>query len=91
MVKETNQADPDALALSALAWTLSDEIRARRLLDTTGLTPDGLRARLRERATLAALLRFLEAHEPDLIACAAELFVPPTELVEARRRLEEKQ
>jgi hypothetical protein len=34
------------------------------------------------------VLRFLEAHEPDLVACAAALEVEPAELVEARRRLE---
>jgi hypothetical protein len=38
---------------------------------------------------LAALLRFLEAHEPDLVSVSAELGVKPEELVEARRELEE--
>ena len=38
---------------------------------------------------LAALLRFLEAHEPDLMSVSAELGVKPEELVEARRELEE--
>jgi hypothetical protein len=37
---------------------------------------------------LAAALGFLEAHEPDLIAAADALAVPPAELVEARRLLE---
>ena len=86
--KETNQAAPEALALAALAWTLADEARARRLLDTTGLTPEALREGLGERALLGALLRFLEAHEPDLIACAEEIGLSPSDLVDARRRLE---
>jgi hypothetical protein len=38
---------------------------------------------------LAALLRFLEAHEPDLVSVSAELGVTPEDLVEARRELEE--
>ena len=38
---------------------------------------------------LAALLRFLEAHEPDLVAVAEELGVEPAVLVETRRELEE--
>ena len=88
MNKETNRRVPDALALAALAWTLADQQRAERLLDTTGLSPEELRGGLGDPAMLAAAVRFLEAHEPDLIACAEELNVSPTELVEARRSLE---
>ena len=87
-IQDTNRADPEALALSALGWTLADEARAQRLLALTGLTPDDLRTRLGEPALLGAVLRFLEAHEPDLLACAVALGVPPAELVEARRRLD---
>jgi len=86
-LNETNQAD-EALALSALGWTLQDNGRADRLLALTGLTPEDLRARLTERSLLSATLRFLEAHEPDLVACAEALEVRPLDLVEARRRLE---
>ena len=89
MIKnDSNAAAPEALALAALAWTLGDEGRARRLLDTTGLTPEALREGLGEPALLAAVLRFLEAHEPDLLACADAIEVPPSALVEARRSLE---
>jgi hypothetical protein len=80
--------DPEALALSALGWTLADEARAQRLLALTGLTPDGLRERLGERGLLAATLAFLEAHEPDLLAAADALGITAAEIVEARRRLE---
>ena len=65
--------DAEALGLRALAWTLGDERRAARLLDTTGLTPDDLRARVGEPAVLGAVLGYLEAYEPDLIACAEAL------------------
>ena len=85
---ETNQPDPEALALAALGWTLAEEGRARRLLALTGLTADALRGGLGEVATLAAVLRFLEAHEPDLVACADALAVAPLDLVVARRSLE---
>jgi hypothetical protein len=89
MLKDrTNPPDPEALALSALGWTLSDEDRAERLLALTGLTPDDLRRRLGEPSVLAAALGFLEAHEPDLLACAAALGVAPAALVDARRSLE---
>jgi hypothetical protein len=83
---ETN--DDEALALGALGWTLSDDGRAGRLVALTGLTPAGMRERLEDRTFLAALLRFLEAHEPDLLACAGDLGVSPARLVAAREALE---
>ena len=84
---ETN-VDAVPLALQALAWTLGDRDRAQRLLDTTGLFPDDLRHRAGEPAVLAAVLGFLEAYEPDLIACAADLDVKPGAIVAAREALE---
>ena len=87
-IPDTNGEDAEALALAALGWTLQDGARAERLLALTGLTPNDLRSRLSERSVLAATLAFLEAHEPDLIACAQELGVRPVRLVEARQRLE---
>lgn len=87
---DTNPSTADgaaALALQALAWTLGDADRAQRLIDATGLFPDDLRRRVGEPAVLAAVLGFLENHEPDLVACADDLDVPPTALVAARRAL----
>lgn len=81
-------ADHTNLALGALAWTLGDSARASRLLGVTGLEPGELRARAGEPALLAACLGFLEAHEPDLIACADALDVRPAQLVAARAALE---
>ncbi len=81
-------SNAEALALSALGWTLGDGDRAARLLALTGLTPEDLRSRIGEPAVLAAVLTFLEAHEPDLIACADALEITPERLVEARRLLE---
>ena len=87
--RETNPpTDAQALALSALAWTLADPARAERLLALTGLDPSELRARIGEPALLAAALGFLEAHEPDLVACAAALDTDPAALVSARAALE---
>ena len=81
--------DPLALALGALASTLGDNRRAQRFVDLTGIGTDELRARVGEPLLLAALIRFLEAHEPDLVAVAGELGVKPEVLVQARRELEE--
>jgi hypothetical protein len=85
---ETNEDTASALALAALSWAVQDETRAQRLLALSGLTPEDLRARISEPALLAAVLGFLEAHEPDLLACAEALDVSPVELVSARSILE---
>ena len=82
--------DPVALALAALAATLSDERRAQRFLDLTGIGTNDLKRKASDPALLAALLRFLEAYEPDLLAVAEALGVPPATLVEARRQLEDQ-
>jgi hypothetical protein len=85
----TNHNDPITLALGALVATLGDERRARRFLDLTGIGTEELKVRAAEPALLAALLRFLEAHEPDLVAVAEALGCKPEDLVEARAQLEE--
>ncbi|HJQ15376.1 MAG TPA: DUF3572 domain-containing protein [Allosphingosinicella sp.] len=85
--QETNER-ADALALSALGWILGDQKRADRLLALTGLSPADLRDGLSDPALLAAVLGFLEAHEPDLLACAEALGVDPDRLIAARVRLE---
>ena len=86
---DTNDTlDASALAFQALAWALMEETRAERLLSLTGLTPEGLRASVMEHSTQAAILSFLEAYEPDLIACAAIIGVSPALLVHARQELE---
>jgi hypothetical protein len=87
-MKADQTNDEEALALGALGWTLSDDARAQRLVALTGLTPAGMRERLQDRDFLAETLRFLEGHEPDLVACADELGVPPAQLVAAREKLE---
>jgi len=84
---DTND-DAATLALRALAWTLGDATRAERLLALTGLAPGDLRAGAGDPATLAAVIGFLEAHEPDLIACAEAIGAAPAALVAARGMLE---
>ncbi len=80
-------ADPQALALNALVWVLSDEDRAQRLLSLTGMTPDVLRDGLTDVSVQGAVLEFLCSHEPDLVAAADALEVEPQELADAARRL----
>ena len=88
MLRETPN-DPVAVALAALAATLGDERRAQRFLDLTGIGTDELKRRAADPTLLAALIAFLEAHEPDLVAVAAEVGIDPSGLSAARRGLED--
>jgi len=82
-----SETDPATLALGALGWVLADDSRAQRLLALTGMTPDDLRGGLSDPAFLGAVLDFLCAHEPDLVAAADHLGCDPAELAAARERL----
>jgi len=83
-------SDPHALALAALAATLTDVRRAQRFLDLTGIGTDDLRRRANEPGLLAALIRFLEAYEPDLLSVSEQIGVKAEALIAARRSLEEE-
>ena len=84
---EDSVKDASGVALNALAWVLADTARAGRFLGVTGLDPDGLRAAIGEPATHRAVLDFLCAHEPDLVAAAEALGLAPGELAAMRERL----
>jgi Protein of unknown function (DUF3572) len=86
-MRETINQDYEAIALNALVWVLGDDGRAHRLLDLTGLDGGAIRARLSDPTMLAAVLDFLGAHEPDLVACAAALGHKPETLIEAHHHL----
>jgi len=86
---EQTPNDPHALALVALAATLTDERRARRFLELTGIGTGELREQAGEAQLLSALIAFLEAHEPDLLSVSEQIGVKPGALVAARQALEE--
>jgi hypothetical protein len=86
---KNSDTDASTLALNALGWILADNDRATRMLSLTGLTPDGLRGAVSETTTQAAILAFLESHEPDLIAAAEACGTSPAHMVRARQELEE--
>lgn len=66
---------------------LTDERRAQRFLDLTGLTPEQMRARIESPELQLSVLEFLSAHEPDLLAAAEALGVQPGAIAAARERL----
>jgi hypothetical protein len=75
------------VALRALGWILSDDVRAERFLALTGLTPDSLRDGIESGEVQRAVLDFLAAHEPDLLAAAEALDLAPGALIGAGERL----
>jgi hypothetical protein len=85
---QTPNSDPLVIALAALAATLGDERRAQRFLDLTGIGTDELRRRANDPILLAALIAFLEAHEPDLLSVSEQIGVKAEALTAARRQLE---
>ena len=75
------------VALRALAWVLSDTARAERFLALTGLSPEALRASAGETAVHRAVLDFLCAHEPDLVAAAEALGLDPADLAAMQKQI----
>ncbi|TNE43045.1 MAG: DUF3572 family protein [Sphingomonadales bacterium] len=81
------QEEAPIIALRALAWIMGDEDRAHRMLALTGLDAGQLRDRAADPEIGMATLDFLGAHEPDLIACAEALDLPPERLMQAAQEL----
>jgi hypothetical protein len=84
----TTPTDPHVIALAALAATLTDQRRAQRFLELTGIGTDELRHRAHESGLLVALIAFLEAHEPDLISVSELVGIEPAKLTAVRLELE---
>ncbi|MEX2299140.1 MAG: DUF3572 domain-containing protein [Dongiaceae bacterium] len=79
--------DAETLALIALAYVASDDALLPRFLALSGLDLDDLRARAQDPVMLGAVLDFLMAHEPDLIAFAEAQEILPAAVARARRAL----
>lgn len=79
--------DAETLALLALAHVVGDEALLPRFLALSGVGTDELRDRAQDPVLLGAVLDFLLAHEPDLVAFAAAQDLPPTAIARARRAL----
>jgi hypothetical protein len=80
--------DAHVLALNALAAALANQRLAERFLSLSGFSAPDLKQRAGDPSFLAGFLRFLEGHEPDLMAIAEAIAVKPEQLVTAREALE---
>lgn len=79
--------DAQAVALKALAHVAGDEALLSRFVTLTGCGLDDIKARLADNGFLAAVLDFLLADEPSLLAFVeAEGLAPETPML-ARYKL----
>lgn len=79
--------DAQAVALKALTFLAGDEALLSRFVTLTGCGLDDIKARLADNGFLAAVLDFLLADEPSLLAFAeAEGLAPETPML-ARMKL----
>jgi hypothetical protein len=76
--------EAQTMALRVIGWIVAEAGRAERFFALTGLDPEQLRAGLGEEGVLVAAVDFLLAHEPDLIACAADLGEKPEAIAAIR-------
>lgn len=75
------------IAARAFLFLAEDSGRLGRFLAETGLDPRELRSRMRDPATLAAVLGHLMADESALLAFAANAGIKPEDVVMAEAAL----
>ena len=75
------------MAISALLFIAAETETLSRFLELTGLDPGEVRAAASDKRFLLAVLDFLMADEPLLLAFAASEALPPETVVAAHRKL----
>lgn len=86
MISHNNQ-DPEAIAISALAFLASDPERLGRFLALTGLGPAEIRAAAQSPGFLAGVLDHLMEDESLLLTFTAHDGLPPDAVVRARQAM----
>jgi hypothetical protein len=75
------------VAIAALGFLADDPERLQRFLALSGLGPHNLRRAAADPAFLSAVLEYLAADEPLLLAFASRQGWPPADVVRARDAL----
>lgn len=81
------QETAEITALQALGWLVSQPEELGGFLNATGASPSDLAQSARDPRFLAALIDYLLETDARVLACAADLGLPPTALAEARTGL----
>lgn len=89
-MRETSSPSPapsreeaERIAVAALGFVASDSELLPRFLALTGIEASQIRRAASEPGFLAGVLRFVVAHEPTLIAFAADAGLPPRDVTTA--------
>jgi hypothetical protein len=85
---EASREQGEQLAVEALGFLAAESDRLSRFLSLSGLGPHNLRAAAADPVFLAAVLDYLIADEPLLLAFAAEQGRAPASIAVARRALD---
>jgi hypothetical protein len=86
-MKSAPAPDPEGLAISALLFIAAETETLSRFLELTGLDPGDVRAAASDKRFLLAVLDFLMADEPLLLAFAASENLTPETVVATHRKL----
>lgn len=82
-----NGEEAETLAIRAVGYLASQDEAFLRFVQLTGAGLDDVRGRLGDPAFLAAVLDFILADEPLLLAFVAAIDAPPETVYAARRHL----
>jgi len=79
--------EAEAVGIRALAFVAADADLLPRFLAITGIEAGRIREAARQPGFLAGVLDFILAHEPTVIAFAADSGLDPSSVAAARRAL----
>jgi hypothetical protein len=90
MIRETKeQADPEMVAIRALAFIAEDPERLERFLQLTGTRPETIRSGARQPGFLSGVMQQIVSWEPWLLEFAAYAEIAPAEVARAADQLAE--
>ena len=84
---ELARADAELFAAQALAWLSADSARLSAFMAASGSAPGDLRRAMADSAFLLGVIDFVMADEAMLLACCADLDLPPDHPARARAAL----
>lgn len=82
-----SRPDAELFATGVLEWLSADSARLGAFMAATGSAPGDLRKAASQPGFLLAVIDFLMADEAQLLACCADLDVPPEQPAQARNAL----
>jgi hypothetical protein len=87
-MKSSAPPDSEGLAIAALVFIAAETETLSRFLELTGIDPGEIRAAAQDKRFLLAVLDFLMADEPLLLAFAGAENLRPEVIVAAHRKLQ---